>query len=108
MKLLRQQSGQVMPLSVDEAIPLIEDGTATPLGKVAYKICSAFLGCCLWLVECESDVRLMRANGVEEVIDTASELEVEGKGQSLAETCQRGEHSSRKPQAESIHERSSN
>lgn len=69
------QPGQLITLSQDKAIGLIEKGKITPIGRVAYKVYSEVLQVYLWVVADDRDIRSLRTTGVNEAIYTGNEIE---------------------------------
>lgn len=68
------QTGQIIILPEDKAIRLIETGKITPIERVAYKIYSELLGCCLWVVADDADIQTLRAEGITEPVYTSIEI----------------------------------
>ena len=65
---------QVINLSKEEAIPLIEDGTITPIERVAYRVYSEILQAYLWVADTDEDMHTLRGQGVTEVIYSKDEI----------------------------------
>lgn len=57
-------AGQVITLPKEKAIKLLNEGKITPIEKVAYKVYSEILGCCLWIVNIEKDMKTLRSDGI--------------------------------------------
>lgn len=69
------EAGDTFTIKNDDAIkPLIEAGKITPIEKVSYKIYSELLGCCLWVVTDEKDMKTLRNEGITEPIYTHREI----------------------------------
>lgn len=68
------KQGQMIGLSKDEALPLIEAGLIMPTGRVAYRIYSELLQTHLWVCETDHDMHSLRAEGVAEPIYTGEEI----------------------------------
>jgi hypothetical protein len=66
--------GQIIKLSKDEAIPLIEAEMIIPVEKVAYKVYSEILQAYLWVAHDLDDRNTLRSNGMTEAIYTADEI----------------------------------
>jgi hypothetical protein len=77
---LTLKTGQVIRLSKDEAIPLIEEGAITPAEKAIYRIYSNILEDYLWVVETERDGGFLRKRGETGAVYTFDECQrLQGK-----------------------------
>lgn len=68
------KQGQVIRLSKDEALPLIESGMITPAGRVAYRIYSNILEAFLWVVQDDAGAEEIRAEGITGAVYTGEEI----------------------------------
>lgn len=68
------KAGAVISLPEVKAIPLIEAGRIKPAERVAYLIYSEILQAHLWVIETDSDMHSLRAEGVSEAIYTGDEI----------------------------------
>lgn len=83
------KEGQVIRLADTEALPLIEAGLITPVGRVAYRIYSALLEAFLWVVQDDAGAACLRAEGISEPIYTGHEIaELRGMGREGLKTIQ--------------------
>jgi hypothetical protein len=69
------QPGQVITLPHDKTLTLLNERKISPIEKVAYRIYSELLGCCLWVVETDHDLHSLRSQGISEAIYTAEEIQ---------------------------------
>ncbi len=69
------KQGQVIGLSKDEAIPLIEAGKIEPLEPVMYRIYSNILEDYLWIVETDQDRGELLSEGATDPVYTGKEIE---------------------------------
>jgi hypothetical protein len=68
------QPRQIITLSHDKAIGLLNQGKITPVEKVAYRIYSEILETFLWVVETDRDMHTLRSQGKTEAIYTQDEI----------------------------------
>ena len=68
------QPGQVLTLSSETAVQLVNSGKIIPIGRVAYRIYSEILQAFLWVVDTEKDMRTLRDRNITEPIYTADEI----------------------------------
>ncbi|MEW6110069.1 MAG: hypothetical protein AB1632_13025 [Nitrospirota bacterium] len=68
------QSGQVVTLSKEMAVQLINIGKIIPIGRVAYRIYSEILQAFLWVVDTDEDMMTIRDKNITEPIYTANEI----------------------------------
>ena len=68
------QPGQVVTLSKETAVQLINTGKIIPIGRVAYRIYSEILEAFLWVVDTEKDMRTLRDRNITEPIYKADEI----------------------------------
>ena len=71
---MKLQSGQIITLSDDKAIKLLNQRMIKPVEKVAYKIFSEILQAHLWVVDTEHDMKALRSQGKTEAIYTHHEI----------------------------------
>jgi|OpeIllAssembly_1097287.scaffolds.fasta_scaffold57692_3 hypothetical protein len=69
------QPGQVLTLSSETAVQLVNSGKIIPIGRVAYRIYSEILQAFLWVVDTEKDMRTLRDRNITEPIYTADEIQ---------------------------------
>lgn len=65
------QPGQVVTLSKETAVQLINTGKIIPIGRVAYRIYSEILEAFLWVVNTDEDMKSLRDRSITEPIYTA-------------------------------------
>jgi len=68
------QPGQVVTLSKETAVQLINTGKIIPIGRVAYRIYSEILEAFLWVVDTDKDITSLRDRNITEPIYTADEI----------------------------------
>jgi hypothetical protein len=68
------QPGQVVTLSKETAVQLINTGKIIPIGRVAYRVYSEILQVFLWVVETDEDMKSLRDRSITEPIYTADEI----------------------------------
>ncbi len=68
------KTGAVISLPEGKAIPLIETGRIKPIERAAYHVYSEILQGYLWVVETDSDMRSLKAEGITEAIYTGDEI----------------------------------
>ena len=73
-KTMELQAGQVIDLSKEKAIPLIQKGLIEPIESIAYKIYSELLDCCLWVVADDKNMKTLRNEGITEPIYTHHDI----------------------------------
>lgn len=67
------EAGDTFTIKNEDAIkPLIESGVVRRIE--GYKIYSELLGCCLWVVADDEDMRSLRLQGISEAVYTADEI----------------------------------
>ena len=72
---MQLEAGQVITLSSEKAIRLLNEGKITPIEKVAYKVWSEILQGYLWIVETAQDMHSLRSQGFSEAIYTSDEVQ---------------------------------
>jgi len=68
------QPGQVVTLSSETALRLLNEGKIIPIERVAYRIYSEILEAFLWVVETDEDIKSLRDRNITEPIYTADEI----------------------------------
>ena len=68
------QPGQVLTLSSETAVQLVNSGKIIPIGRVAYRIYSEILQAFLWVVDTDEDMKSLRDRSITEPIYTADEI----------------------------------
>ena len=68
------QPGQVVTLSKETAVQLINTGKIIPIGRVAYRIYSEILEAFLWVVDTDEDIKSLRDRNITEPIYKADEI----------------------------------
>ncbi len=68
------QTGQLITLSTDKALRLLNEGKITPAERVAYKVYSELLQAHLWVVETDQDMHSLRTQGISEAVYTRKEI----------------------------------
>ena len=66
--------GQVVTLSSETALRLLNEGKIIPIGRVAYRIYSEILEAFLWVVDTDEDIKSLRDRNITEPIYTADEI----------------------------------
>jgi len=68
------QPGQVVTLSSETALRLLNEGKIIPIERVAYRIYSEILEAFLWVVDTDEDIKSLRDRNITEPIYTADEI----------------------------------
>ena len=68
------QPGQIITLSREKAIQLLNDGKIIPMERVAYRVYSNILQAFLWVVDTDEDTKALRNKNITEPIYTADEI----------------------------------
>ena len=68
------KQGQIIKMTIDEAIPIIEAGIIKPVKKVVYRVYSKILEANLWVVDTDADMISLRSKGIGESIYTKREI----------------------------------
>jgi len=68
------QPGQVVTLSKEMAVQLVNTGKIIPIERVAYRIYSEILEAVLWVVDTDEDMRTLKDRNITEPIYTADEI----------------------------------
>ncbi len=68
------QFGQIVILSLEKALDLLNKGKIIPMGSVAVRIYSEILGTCLWVVLNDGDKRSLKSRGNNDPVYTATEI----------------------------------
>ncbi len=68
------QTGQLITLSTDKALKLLNEGKITPAEKVTYKVYSEPLQAFLWVVETDQDMHSLRTQGISEAVYTWQDI----------------------------------
>jgi hypothetical protein len=68
------QPGQVVTISKEMAVQLINTGKIIPIERVAYRIYSEILEAFLWVVDTDEDMKSLRDRSITEPIHTADEI----------------------------------
>lgn len=68
------KAGQIITLSKDNAVKLLNEGKITFVEIAAYKVYSEVLGCYLWVMDTDQDIHPLMARGVSETIYSHDEI----------------------------------
>lgn len=66
--------GQIITLSKDNAVKLLNEGKITFTEKAACKVYSGVLGCYLWVMDTDQDIHPLMSRGVPEAIYSHDEI----------------------------------
>ena len=69
------QPGQVVTLSSETALRLLNEGKIIPIERVAYRIYSEILEAFLWVADTDEDMKSLRDRSITEPIYTADEIQ---------------------------------